>query len=301
VVIDMPFTVSPPARAGYAGENQNLYGVDVSERTERFEDHALGRPFHAALVDLKTRSNPHSHRDYFEVMAVVSGVGEQVVSQAGVQPLRPGDLVLVRPRDHHTIIGPLRFYNIAFPATGWRTFAGLAGLDPRWGTGALPPLVRDDRGAELCAAILRRFHDAPRQPDLVRFWCDVVDLLVPAAPRPAPPPGIPDWLLTATAAMSREDHLREGIARLRALAHVSDAHLARSVRRYYGTTPTGFIADLRLRHAATLLATTTRTISDIAYACGFASASYFSRQFHEAHGSSPRAFRDAARRAFVPY
>lgn len=289
---------------GYAADNQNLYCVDVAQRAERFEDHALGRPFHAALVDLKGRSHPHSHRDYFEVMAVVAGAGEQLVSHAGrpeqAQPLHPGDVVLVRPRDHHTIVGPLRFYNIAFPATGWRTFAGLAGLDPRWATGALPPLAHDDRGAELCAAILRRFHDGPRQPDLVRFWCDAVDLLVPATPRPAPPPGIPDWLLTATAAMSREDYLHEGIARLRALAHVSDAHLARSVRRYYGTTPTEFVADLRLRHAATLLATTTRTISDIAYACGFASASYFSRQFHEAHGSSPRSFRDAARHAFVP-
>ncbi len=70
-------------------------------------------------------------------------------------------------------------------------------------------------------------------------------------------------------------------------------------RQAYGTTPTGFVADLRPRRAATLLATTTRTISDIAYACGFASASYFSRQFHEAHGSSPRTFRDAAQRAFA--
>jgi AraC-like DNA-binding protein len=275
-----------------------------SERAERFEEHALGRPYHAALVELKSRSHPHSHRDYYEVMAVVAGDGEQLVSHADGparrQPLHPGDLVLVRPLDHHTIVGALRFYNIAFPAAGWRTFVGLAGIDP--GTGIIPPLVRlsDDRGAHACAVALDRFHDAPRQADLIRFWCEVLDLLAPATKEPDRPSGIPDWLVTATAAMSQEEHLREGVPRLRALAHVSDAHLARSMRRYYGTTPTEFIADVRLRRAATLLATTTRTVADIAYTCGFTSASYFTRRFHEAHGASPRQFRAAARDAFVP-
>ncbi|MFC6016214.1 AraC family transcriptional regulator [Plantactinospora solaniradicis] len=277
-----------------------------AERTERFEDHALGRPYHAALVDLKSRSHPHSHRDYYEVMAVVAGDGEQLVSHAGKptrsQQLRPGDLLLVRPRDHHTIVGAVRFYNVAFPATGWRTFVGLAGVDTGWDSGDLPPHVlrSDDRGARACAAVLERFHDAPGQVDLIRFWSDLVEMVAPAAPEPKGPPGVPEWLITATAAMSREDYLREGVPRLRALAHVSDAHLARSMRRYYGTTPTEFIADLRLRRAATLLATTTRTVADVAYACGFASASYFTRRFHEAHGAAPRQFRGAARHAFVP-
>ncbi|WP_130337831.1 helix-turn-helix transcriptional regulator [Micromonospora kangleipakensis] len=274
------------------------------ERAERFEDHALGRPYHAALVELRSRSHPHSHRDYYEIMAIVAGDGEQLVSHGGGpprrQPLRGGDLLLVRPRDHHTIIGGLHFYNIAFPAAGWRAFTGLAGADPAGGS--LPPLVHtgDDRGAQTCAAALERFHDAPRQTDLIRFWCEVLDLLTHGADTPGQPLEIPAWLLTATAAMSHEEHLREGVPRLRELAHVSDGHLARSMRRYYGTTPTEFVADARLRRAATLLATTTRTIADIAYTCGFTSASYFTRRFRDAHGASPRQFRVAARNAFVP-
>jgi len=80
----------------------------------------------------------------------------------------------------------------------------------------------------------------------------------------------------------------------------TEAHRRRGIHRYYGTTPTEFVADVRLRRAATLLATSTRTVADIAYACGFTSASYFSRRFHEAHGASPRQFRVAARNAFVP-
>jgi transcriptional regulator GlxA family with amidase domain len=100
--------------------------------------------------------------------------------------------------------------------------------------------------------------------------------------------------------MSGEEDLRMGVPRLLALAHVSAAHLSRSMRRYHDMTPSEFIAGLRLRHAAMLLATTTRPVADIAHACGFVSPSYFTRRFREAHGVTPREFRHTAQHAFVP-
>jgi transcriptional regulator GlxA family with amidase domain len=65
-------------------------------------------------------------------------------------------------------------------------------------------------------------------------------------------------------------------------------------------TPTNLIADLRLEHAAALLAATSDPIAEIASRCGFASQSYFTRCFTAAHSLSPRAFRHHAQRAFVP-
>jgi AraC family cel operon transcriptional repressor len=280
----------------------------VAVRLERFGDYALGRPYHAALVDLKGRSHPHGHRDYYEVMAVVHGDGQHLLSSAGgrthAEPLGPGDVVLLRPRDRHTISGAVRFYNIAFPAISWRTFQGLAKIDPAWDLAPMPPHERlpagDERAARACAAVLDRFHHTPGELDLIRFWTDITPLLAPPADGPDRPPGTPEWLIVASAAMGREEHLREGVPRLRALAHVSSAHLTRSMRRFYDTTPTAFVTDLRLRHAATLLATTTRAVTDIAYSCGFASPSYFTRCFRQAHRTSPRDFRRAAGNAFVP-
>lgn len=64
--------------------------------------------------------------------------------------------------------------------------------------------------------------------------------------------------------------------------------------------PTDFVADLRLEHAASLLAATTAPIAEIAVRCGFSSQSYFTRCFTAAHAMSPRAFRHQAQRAFVP-
>jgi AraC-like DNA-binding protein len=275
-------------------------------KLERFGTYGLGRPYHAALVDLKGRSHPHGHRDYYEVMVVVHGDGEHQLSSAGgpkyAQPLGVGDVVLVRPRDRHTIVGAVQFYNIAFPATTWRTFEGLANLDPAWDVASTPRSERlgpaDQRAVRACATVLDRFQRGPGELDLIRFWTDIIPLFMPSTDVPAPP-GTPRWLVLAIAAMSREEYLRGGVPQLQALANVSAAHLTRSMRRFYGTTPTAFVAELRLRHAAMLLTTTTRTVTDIAYSCGFASASYFTRCFRPVY-ESPREFRRSAGNAFVP-
>jgi transcriptional regulator GlxA family with amidase domain len=100
--------------------------------------------------------------------------------------------------------------------------------------------------------------------------------------------------------MRAEDNLRGGVSRLLELAGVSPAHLSRSMRPSYGVTPTGFVTDLRLEHAASLLAATNEPVAAIAVRCGFASSSYFSRCFTAAHRLSPREFRRRSQRAFVP-
>ncbi len=312
---------------------------------ERFETYARGRPYHAALVDLRGDSSPHGHHDYYEVMVVAEGAGEQRLA-GGTQRLRPGDIALVRPGDQHGITGAgpdgMRFYNIAFPASTWHGFTALVGLDQAaaWDASALPPLrtgtgtgtstgYEDARpgpageeteavhrgpltaapgtggwdadagavAAQACRAALERFHDGPTTLDLVAFWTRIVPLL----PSPAgAAPGPPAWLAAACAAMRHEDNLRAGLPRLLALAHVSPAHLARTMRRHYRATPTAWLTELRLRHAAHLLAATDDPVTTVAARCGFTSPSYFTRCFHHAYAASPRTYRRTTRRAFVP-
>lgn len=283
---------------------------------ERFETYARGRPYHAALVDLRGDSSPHGHLDYYEMMAVVEGEGEQRLA-TGAQRLLPGDLLLVRPGDRHGLTGDgrcgVRFYNIAFPAAAWRAFVGLAAVEraAAWDESTLPPRTPGPSPTPpsntpaagppvvraACERALDRFHDGPTALDLVRFWTDVVPFLPGEAGTAS---GVPGWLAEVCATMRREEHLRAGVPRMLALAHVSAAHLARSVRRHYGVTPTAFVTELRLRHAATLLATTDESMTGIAERCGFGSASYFTRCFHQVHRVAPRDYRHQARRAFVP-
>lgn len=285
-----------------------MHSVDVFETTLRFAQEASGRPYHAALVTKPASAGitaAHGHADYFEFMAVVAGQGNHVLP-VGVQELRAGDVVLVRPEDRHAMQGTgpdgMRFVNVAFPAESWRAFTDIAGLPAA--TGVEPPQWRLDGTAAahagaLFGRILDSFHHRPTTLDVLRFWTDLVELLWERSTTlDATQP--PEWLVRVRAEMEREEHLCQGVPRMLELASVSAAHLSRSMRRYHGTTPTRFVADLRLRRATELLGTTSESVTRIAHRCGFSSQSYFTRCFGDAHGVSPREYRRNAWRAFVP-
>ena len=81
----------------------------------------------------------------------------------------------------------------------------------------------------------------------------------------------------------------EGLAEV---AHFSPYHFHRIFRALSGETLGGFIARVRLEHAANrLVAQPDRPVVDIALECGFANASSFSRAFREAYGTTPTAWR----------
>jgi AraC family cel operon transcriptional repressor len=72
-------------------------------------------------------------------------------------------------------------------------------------------------------------------------------------------------------------------------------HLARTVRRHYGTSPSTLLNHLRCDRAADDLRTTERPILDLALASGFSGLGHFYRCFQARFGSSPRRYREAFR------
>ena len=62
-----------------------------------------------------------------------------------------------------------------------------------------------------------------------------------------------------------------------------------------GVTPHQYLVRSRLRRAARLLGEDELSITDVAYASGFADLSNFVRTFHRSAGVSPGRFRKAAR------
>lgn len=295
----------------------NMYGVDVV-LLMNFTSHAGDRPFHAALVRLGPRaqdSDLHWHADFHEFFLVVAGEGVHRLTGES-RPLTRGDLVFVRAHDRHAFGGAasngLEFINIAFPVAAWNSFADLGGAaalrnwehEPEPPTFHYPPdsdELRDVRATFDLA--LQHFHDAPSVFDLVRFWIDLLPL-VPASP-PSGAPGLladrrPDWLVEACSRMRHEEHLHLGVSRLVELSGVSPAHLSRTMRQYHGCTPTEFVLELRVGHAARLLASTTDPITSIALRSGFSSQSYFTRCFVRSRGLAPRDYRRRAQRALIP-
>lgn len=74
-------------------------------------------------------------------------------------------------------------------------------------------------------------------------------------------------------------------------ANISERECGRCFKAQLGLTPLEYLLNLRLNKACALLENTSLSIGEIASACGFASASYFSKQFRGRFRTTPRAFR----------
>lgn len=71
---------------------------------------------------------------------------------------------------------------------------------------------------------------------------------------------------------------------------VSRSHLHRRLKVLTGMSPSNYIRQARMRHAAILLSEKRMAVSEVAYATGFSSLSHFSTVFKEFHGMSPTQF-----------
>jgi AraC-like DNA-binding protein len=280
-----------------------LYGNGVE--TLRFATYSRGAAYFASRNHRPPNSpaEPHHIADFLNVFAVVGGRGSVEISTDGGpshrHELSAGDLLLMRARDERILDGAppegLTYYNIGFGSTDWHNFATFAGIDPSWRTAAGPAWTRfdptDDEAIRPFETAVERFLSGSTMLDLLRFWIDVVPRFLEVRGTGEPFGEPPRWLADAVGALADDETLRRGVPGLLEQAHVTPTHLARSVRRFYGTTPTELVHARRLRRAAVLLATTTDPIGEIGHRCGFGTPSSFSNAFLAAEGITPREFR----------
>ena len=85
---------------------------------------------------------------------------------------------------------------------------------------------------------------------------------------------------------------RETAAKALGTNHIE---LTRRIKSETGMTFSQFVTSIRLEHAAELLTSTTMTVDEILYACGFKSNSTFYRQFAERYHYSPIEYRQQGR------
>ena len=95
-------------------------------------------------------------------------------------------------------------------------------------------------------------------------------------------------LLSAIKAM--EDNLEEPLGRqeLALLANLSTRQLERLFRKYLKRSPARYYLELRLNKSRLLLLQTAMPVIDVALACGFVSASHFSKCYRDFYGKTPR-------------
>lgn len=81
------------------------------------------------------------------------------------------------------------------------------------------------------------------------------------------------------------------VAQVAAAAFLSERECFRLFREFLRTTPADYLRDYRLQAACRMLAEGGEPISQIGYACGLGSASYFGRVFREQMGCTPTEYR----------
>ena len=89
------------------------------------------------------------------------------------------------------------------------------------------------------------------------------------------------------------EHINASVDDMAAATATSRSSLNRKTKNLLGVTPADFMKEARMKRACQMLMTTTDNINDIAYACGFADAKYFSKCFKASRGMSPSEYRTA--------
>ncbi len=87
-----------------------------------------------------------------------------------------------------------------------------------------------------------------------------------------------------------EANLEEPLSRqaLARAAHLSSRQMERLFAKYLHRSPARYYVELRLNRARLLLLQTNMSVIDIALACGFVSASHFSKCYRDFFGKTPR-------------
>ncbi len=102
-----------------------------------------------------------------------------------------------------------------------------------------------------------------------------------------------DLLRLGDAIAHIESHYAEKISldELAAKSHLSKRHFLRVFHDCIGRSPIDHLMRVRTQKAAELLRNTDRTITEIAFDCGFSDSNYFTRCFRKTMDETPRQYR----------
>lgn len=260
------------------------------------------RAYAGIIRDKNQLGFKHSH-DYFEFFVVYQGTGIHRVNGAQ-RPLRKGCVVLVRPDDVHSysdLSSEFAIINVLVPSQTLSALLNYLGpsfdadrlLSAKWPPSAVvspqafKALVAELEKLVLSKRLLKSRSDA-------YFRVVLLKLLVTCFPLEpsARHSEVPVWLRWVALEMMTPENFIEGLPAMWRLSAKSEEHVSRACRRFLHRTPTEFVNELRLEHAAREILRTDAKIITICGESGFDSLSYFYRRFKQRYGLTPRELRE---------
>lgn len=266
-------------------------------------------PLHLAVHTLRNGYPAHRH-DFLEFSFVTEGSGWEKIN--GVpHPMKPGTFTLVLPYHIHEIYtdpgATIVLYNCMFglkllsdgsdsgtpdrmltQLDRSQTFAVFEGEELERVRGLMEDMLREYTGKERWRETMLRSR---LLETLVRF-----DRHRHREHAPGSPSSIPQEKASRTVwPVVHYIHAHYGeeltLGNLAERFAISASRLSELIKMATGQTFVSFVNELRIRHACSLLATTTMSVSQIALEVGFGSYQTFSRSFRDVKQTSPREYR----------
>ncbi len=244
----------------------------------------------------------HDH-DYFELFLVTRGVLEHYSRSDSVR-LEQGCLAFVRPEDAHALradgTAEAEIVNVIFGADtaqflGQRYRSDFAGRF-FWRSGADPETHRlSDAQFERAIRLARELQFG--RNSLVRIEEFLLSLMSRILDRAdAADRDVPRWLVRACRAARDPAVFRRGAAGFVLAAGRGHAHVCRASRKHLGRTPTAYVNERRMEHAALLLGGSDLPVESVSHQCGIGNLSHFYRLFRRQFGMTPRRYRSLNQR-----
>ena len=265
--------------------------------------------FHLARVTLRTGQPRHLHKqDFHECFLVEAGVVAHW-SPGGASILRAGAMVFVRPGDAHGLESrsgagdAARIVNLAFPSAVAAHLNARYGneLEQRWfwSRAVHPETIRLEVG--LHHAVLEQLiflesgtHSRMRlEAFLLWLFASLSDAGA------SEDSDLPGWLARALRAVREPAVFRQGVQGLVSAAGRGHEHVARSMRKHLGVTPSDYVNQLRMEHAGRMVLRGEHSVEAVMEMCGLSNRSHFYSLFKARFGMTPRAYRAREAVGFV--
>ena len=249
----------------------------------------------------------HRH-DFGEIVFILKDTVKHTVNGEGCI-LKAGHVCFIRPDDAHFFSkADTNSVEIIIFAYNLELFLSLSkyleddSFLKRLTKPVLPPLFKMEspKFTELCNRMLSInssiIHPSVKMVNIkiliaelfTHFFIDENNLLKETA--------VPPWLEQLCDQMRSPNNFKKGLKQMHHLACCTKEHLCKSFRKYLNKTPTEFINELKMSHAARLLTDTNEEIYAIAYDLNIHSLSRFYFLFKKYYKLSPAKYRIRAKK-----
>ncbi len=245
---------------------------------------------------------PHFH-DYYELFLLLDGKATHLVNGKEI-PVSRGALVFIRPRDTHDYIvrdgTKFSMLNITFTtATAEELFSFLSEgfASSSLLRADLPPQIAlTESELEYVLSHMTTIrtideHDYARLKTALRILLFRIFTRFFADFQEEQNDHVPLWLTELCETMQKNGNFTYGLSRMLELTDKTREHLARSIKKYMGMTPSEFINDLRLRMIANMLKNSNHDIADIIFESGFGNISWAYELFKKKYGMTMSEYR----------